>query len=159
MISTQTATNWKFPFFYEERRGLARVETAMHIAELSEDGVTELIDDGVLIAFNLASAGAKVRLPCIWCRSLVAYVETKDGSASHPHLASTEEVLADILPSGQRPLRGGELMRILAIKSALLHAHIKAGALAVVDGTMRPGKSPLIPRPSIAAFLAERRMR
>jgi hypothetical protein len=162
------------------KHSLARLETAMWWLEIDEVEVFDLIADRALVAFNLARPGVERRLPGIWSRSLLEYSPLASRSEVHcsefqtyppartacgasevcdgiEH--STAEVLSDLLPSGGRDLRFGEVLFALGIKRRLLHVLVEAALLAAVPGTGdRVSRAPLITRASVVEFLTRRRM-
>jgi hypothetical protein len=143
-----------------EKHSLARLETAMWWLEMDEVEVFDLIDEGALVAFNLAGPGAERRLLGIWSHSLLKYQpRARRDPRFCAKVRSTDEVLADILPPSRQDLRFDEVLRALGIKRRLLHVLLEAALLVAVAGTGdKVSRAPLITRASVVEFLTARRM-
>jgi hypothetical protein len=114
------------------------------------------------VAFNLAGPRAQRRLAGIWSPSLREYERQQsvglEVRTRGPECA-TADVVTDILPSGGRDLRFGEVLRALAIKRRLLHDLLQGALLDAVPGTGdKVSQAPLITRASVVEFLTARRM-
>ena len=162
------------------KHSLARLETAMWWLEIGEVEVFELIANRALVAFDLARPGVERRLLGIWshsllecpqrvCQTLAIWSKFPTYSAAQISFGagegwrgsddSTEMVLADILPPGERDLRFGEVLFALGIKRRLLHVLLEATMLCAVPGTGdKVSKAPMITRASVVEFLTARRM-
>jgi len=154
------SVQWQFELAACEKHSLARLETAMWWLEMDEVEVFDLIEEGALVAFNLAGPGAERRLPGIWSHSLLKH-QRRERTDLRPRATArpTDEVLADILPPGRRDLRSDEVLRALGIKRRLLHVLLEAALLGAVPGTGdKVSRAPVITRGSVVEFLTGRRM-
>jgi hypothetical protein len=166
-------------------RPLMKITAAQGTLDCSEDEILELLEvQGALIAFDIASPGAKRRDLRILTQSVTEYLQAGKSPCYHTMLPPAEAVdivLASLKPElntlssvasaakedqlpGGRPqvrpwLTGNEIQRLLQCGSTHLINLVEARLLKLLPGTdyqRGPGGTPKILRASFVQFLQER---
>lgn len=143
-------------------RPLVPIRTAMFLADLGEDAVLDLIENGTLPwAWDISGAYSIRRDIRIWRPCLMAWLKNPATYATlTPRAALDEaEVYRQLFTHSREKLRGTEVRRIFSCCHSHIGNLIRAGLLtATTEIRTGPNGSPKITRLSIINFLRSRRV-
>ena len=132
------------------------VETVRGILGMDEDEVASSVDDGQLIAWDIASDGAESGELRILTASVAGLAADED---SRPAPIPASEAIAIVLGEA-RTYRGSDLARLFTCSRTLIMIHVANGDLELVPGSQAPrrghGGTPIITRASLERFLRAR---
>jgi len=135
-------------------RPLGDLNATMRDLDLDSDAVRALVDEGKLVAFDIA-AGRAARSELRVLTKSIEHYQTTGGA--QPLDLDWPGIVRLVLPTDKLFVRGIEVRRALNCDRGHVENLILAGCLAVVKKPKKgPGGSPIITRESVEAFLKDR---